>query len=154
MESGAAGANFQTQPAIQTERTCSHQGSLGTLASLATAPCVCTHDGTIVLAPTVPHPRVLAGIACSDGTAAGFVGFRITRSLGARLNIASDTPLHCPRRTKLTQSIEQGFDAPAQNFGPSDRICYQRLSGICVLVILSHVVSLIRQISSSSPPPA
>ena len=33
---------FQTLPAIQTERTCSHPGSLGTLASLATAPCVCT----------------------------------------------------------------------------------------------------------------
>ena len=46
--------------------------------------------------------------------------FRITRSLGARLNTASDTsdtPLHCPRRTKLTKSIELGFDvAPAQNF--------------------------------------
>ena len=44
------------------------------------------------------------------------VEFQIARSLGARLNTASGTPLHCPRRTKLTKSIELGFDAPAQNF--------------------------------------
>ena len=37
----------------------------------------------------------------------GVVEFRIriTRSLGARLNAASDTPLHCPRRTKLAKPI-------------------------------------------------
>ena len=34
--------------------------------------------------------------ACSDGATAGVVEFRITRSLGARLNTASGTPLHCP----------------------------------------------------------
>ena len=43
MESAAAGASFQTLQRIQTERTCRQQpGSLGTLASLATAPCVST----------------------------------------------------------------------------------------------------------------
>ena len=49
--------------------------------------------------------------ACSDGTTAGVVEFRITRSLGARLNTASGTPLHCPRRTKLIKSIELAFDS-------------------------------------------
>jgi hypothetical protein len=39
----AAGASFKRCQRIQTERTCRHQpGSQGTLASLATAPCVCT----------------------------------------------------------------------------------------------------------------
>ena len=48
----------------------------------------------------------------------------ITRSLGARLNAASDTSLHCPRRTKVTKSIELGFDAPAQKLcsGPKSTI--------------------------------
>ena len=44
--------------------------------------------------------------ACFVGAAASVVVFRITRSLGARLNIASGTPLHCPRRPERTCSIE------------------------------------------------
>ena len=38
----AAGASFKRCQRIQTERTCPQLASLGTLASLATAPCVCT----------------------------------------------------------------------------------------------------------------
>ena len=41
---------------------------------------------------------------------AGVVGFRITRSLGASLDIASSTPPCHSRRTKLTESIEPGSD--------------------------------------------
>ena len=40
-----------------------------------------------------------------DGTSAGGVEFRITRSLGARLNTASDTPLHHSRRRLWAESI-------------------------------------------------
>ena len=45
--------------------------------------------------------------AYSDGTSAGIVEFRITRSLGARLNTASDTPLalHHSRRRLWAESI-------------------------------------------------
>ena len=41
--------------------------------------------------------------AGSDGTTASVVKCRVTRSLGATLNAASDTSLHCPRRTKAHQ---------------------------------------------------
>ena len=45
--------------------------------------------------------------ACSDGTTVGVFEFRITRSLGARLNTALiGTSLHHSRRTKLTNPIE------------------------------------------------
>ena len=55
--------------------------------------------------------------ARSVDTTAGVVPFLSTRSLGARLNTTSDYPLHHSHRSKLTNSIELGSDAPDQNSG-------------------------------------
>ena len=56
--------------------------------------------------------------ACSDGTTAGVVSFRSTRSLGARLNATSDYPLHHSRCSKLTKSIDEviGLQAKRDDF--------------------------------------
>ena len=43
--------------------------------------------------------------ACSVGTSAGIVVFRITRSQGARHNTSSGTPLHHSRRRLCAESI-------------------------------------------------
>ena len=64
-----------------------------------------------------PQKRSQTSSARSVGTTAGVVAFRSTHSLGARLNTTSDYPLHHSHRSKLTNSIELGSDAPDQNSG-------------------------------------
>ena len=50
-------------------------------------------------------------------------------ALGARIDVAFDTSLHRPRRTKLTKFIELGFDAPAQKF---DLLLFLTYRKVCI----------------------
>ena len=57
-------------------------------------------------------PRLLVLV----GMSAGVGVFRSTHSLGARLNTASDYPLHHSRCSKLTNSIESFLVSADQRF--------------------------------------
>mgnify|MGYP005683873987 FL=1 len=64
--------------------------------------------------------------ACSDGTTAGVVSFRSTRSLGARLNATSDYRLHHSRCSKLTKSIDEVIGLQAKKYSRTDDSTFKR----------------------------